>query len=144
MSGARQRSTWSDYALRLAWVASTQSQDPWVQVGATVLRPNHTVAGLGFNGPPSGVDIDWTDREGRRPLVVHAEPNALRHCQPADVAGGILASTHRPCAPCLATIASYGIRRVFYAVENDPNNYDAKELERVSQAFGLHVVRISA
>lgn len=142
MSGERERRPWGEFALTLAVVAAQQSQDPHVQVGAAVLRSDHTVAGLGFNGPPPGVDIDWTDRGRRRPLVVHAEQNALRHSTPADLAGGLLVSTHRPCATCTTVIASYGIRTVFYLFENDPKTYDSAELDRIAEAFSMEIRRI--
>lgn len=128
--------------MTLALVTAQQSQDPYVQVGAAALRPDNTLAGLGFNGPPPGVDIDWADRDRRRPLIVHAEQNALRHSTPAELSGGLLASTHRPCAACTSVIASYGIRRVFYLFENDPRTYDVAELDRLAETFSMQIQRI--
>ena len=142
MSGERQRRSWSEYAMTLATVAAQQSQDPYVQVGVAVLRRNNTVAGLGFNGPPPGVEIDWTDRDRRRPLIVHAEQNALRHSTPEELVGGMLVSTHRPCAACTSMIASYGIRTVFYLFENDPKTYDPAELDRIAEAFSMEIRHI--
>lgn len=116
------RPTWEQYALDLADVAATRSQDPWVPVGAVVLRPDHSVAGVGYNGAPSGVDIDWTDRDTRRAFVIHAETNALRYCTPDSVRGGLIAVSGTPCPVCLTAIAAHGITRVVFRhkLENYP------------------------
>ena len=55
---------------------------------------------------------DWSDRDGRRRFVVHAEANALRYVQPGDA--WLLASTLLPCNDCLRLIASYRIRTIVY------------------------------
>jgi len=104
--------TWERYALELAKVAAMKSKDPWRQVGAVVLRHDKTVAGVGYNGFPSGVEEDWECRERRRLFVVHAEANALRYVKPDE--GWLIASTTLPCNNCLKTIVSYGIKKVVY------------------------------
>lgn len=137
------RPSWDRYALELARVASIRSEDPYVQVGSVVLRPDHSVAGLGYNGAPPGIDIDWSDREARRPAVIHAEANALRWAWPSEVAGGLLASTHMPCQTCLPVIASYGIKRVIFSnllsksgTEID-QRYDFDVAGQVARQLGL-------
>lgn len=76
------RLTWAEYALAMADVARLRSEDPYVKVGACVLRHDHSVAGVGYNGAPPGVEIDWSDRDERRKRVIHAETNALRYVSP--------------------------------------------------------------
>ena len=78
MGTERTRIDWHTYALKLALVASERSEDPYVKVGACVLRLDNSVAGLGYNGAPPEVDIYWHDRDERRKRVIHAEVNALR------------------------------------------------------------------
>ena len=68
--------------MKLAEVASTRSEDPYVKVGAFVLRQDHSIGGIGYSGGPSGVEIDWSDRDTRRQYVIHAEANALRYISP--------------------------------------------------------------
>ena len=114
----RPRPSWEEYALALARVAATRSEDPHRQVGACILRADHSVASLGYNGAPSGVDgVDWSDRDARRPYVMHAEVNALRYIQPFD--GVLLVVSTQPCRTCLVAIAAYGIKRVLYGDEWD-------------------------
>ncbi|MCH2609162.1 MAG: hypothetical protein MKZ92_11575, partial [Pedosphaera sp.] len=66
------RPTWEQYALMIAKVASARSEDPYQQVGACVLRKDHSVAGVGYNGSRQGVEIYWSTRDERRARVIHA------------------------------------------------------------------------
>lgn len=125
---------WEEYGLALARVAAMKSKDPWRQVGACVLRHDRTVAGVGFNGFPAGMEEDWSSRERRRMFVVHAEANALRYVKPEEV--WLLASTTLPCNNCLRLIASYGIRRVVYG-ENYPSDESSLEL---AKEFGVELI----
>ena len=106
------RLSWEEYALQLATAAAARSEDPYERVGAYVLRLDYSVAGVGYNGAPSGVEIDWSDRDRRRERGVHAEVNALRYVRPDE--GYILASTLMPCQDCLRTAAAFGIERIVY------------------------------
>lgn len=119
--------TWEQYALELARVAAKKSKDPWRQVGAVVLRHDNTVAGVGFNGFPAGVEEDWSCRERRRMYVVHAEENALRYICPGE--GRIIASTTLPCNNCLKAIISYGIKTIVYG-ETYPSDESSLELAK--------------
>ena len=49
------RLDWEEYALELARVASLRSEDPFMKVGACVLRNDNSVAGVGYNGAPPGI-----------------------------------------------------------------------------------------
>jgi len=106
------RLSWERYALSLASVAALRSEDPYVKVGACLLRHDKSVAGLGYNGAPPSININWKDRDERRKRVVHAEVNALRYVSPAECF--LLACTHLPCNDCLRMIAAYGIKKVVY------------------------------
>jgi dCMP deaminase len=114
------RISWKEYALQIAMVAAKRSEDPYLKVGACVLRYDNSVAGVGYNGAPPKIEIDWSNRDERRKRVVHAEINALRYVRPNECY--LLACTHIPCNECLRAIASYGIRDVvfrdFYANDN--------------------------
>lgn len=140
MSG---RPSWEQYALGLAIAAAARSEDLNYKVGAVVLRPDNSVAGVGFNGAPSGVTLDWADRDGRRPFVIHAEMNALRYCSRMEVSGGLVAVTHSPCTHCLPMIAAYGIERVVYAYELDEAVHSLDERTSIASGLGIEVVRLS-
>jgi dCMP deaminase len=98
--------------MSIAEVVAKKSKDPWRQVGAVILREDNSIASVGYNGFPQGIEEDWSDREERRKYVIHAEQNALRYTQPGE--GKTLCSTLLPCSDCLKTIAAYKIKRVLY------------------------------
>lgn len=128
------RLSWEKYALELARIASLRSEDPYVKVGACVLRYDNSVAGVGYNGAPPSLDIDWSDRDERRKRVIHAEINALRYSRPGECR--LLACTLLPCNDCLKTIASYGIKKLVFGEEydKDPSSLD------LANEFGIELV----
>jgi len=112
------RPTLDQFALSIADAAATRSEDPKYQVGATVLGHDGRVLGVGYNGPPPGVDLfkaEWISRDIVRPLIVHAETNALIGIRPDEA--GLLATTLGPCARCIGIAARLGIKRI---VSRDP------------------------
>lgn len=131
------RPTWEQYALDIAAAAANRSEDPYMKVGACILRADNSVAGVGYNGAPSGITLDWNNREQRRQYVLHAELNAFRYCTLTDTIGGLLAVTHLPCEQCLKTIAAYGITRVMYTNEIDWNTYNRDVINQVAATFGI-------
>ena len=131
------RIDWERYALSLAKVAALRSEDPFVKVGACVLRHDNSVASLGYNGAPPKVNIDWSDRDERRRRVIHAEANALRYVKPQECR--LLACTLLPCNDCLKVISSYGIKEVVYIEEYDK---DCSSLTLASE-FGINLKKIN-
>ena len=113
------RPSWEEYALLLANTASLRSEDPYIKCGACVLRHDNSVAALGYNGSIPGYDIDWSDRDKRRPFVSHAERSALRYCKPGEAK--LIAVTLSPCQHCIMDIAMFGIKKVIF--QDDYNDY---------------------
>ena len=126
-----ERISWDKYALELAVVASRRSEDPYMKVGACVLRHDHSVAGLGYNGAPKGINIDWSNRDERRSKVIHAEGNALRYVRPDECY--LLACNLLPCNDCLKLAASYGIQKIIFEKFYDRDNSSLS----VAKEFGL-------
>ena len=107
------RLSWEEYALNLAFAASKRSEDPYVKVGACALRFDNSVASVGYNGAPQGIEIDWSDREKRRKFVLHGEQNCLKYTLPNECR--LIAVTLLPCCSCFNLIASYKIPLVVYS-----------------------------
>lgn len=103
---------WPEYAMNIAEAVALKSKDPWKKVGAVILRNDNSIASVGYNGFPAGMEEDWSDRDKRRNYVVHAEQNALRYIRPQECY--LLATTLLPCKDCLRIIAGYGIKKVYY------------------------------
>jgi dCMP deaminase len=133
------RFTFPEYALALAEAASLRSEDPRNQVGAVVLRADNTVAGVGYNGAPTGMAVDWADESAVRRVAIHAEANALRLTTRRDAEGGLMACTLHPCSDCLRAIAAYGITRIYYSRPAGLSHMEAPETARL---LGLRVMRV--
>ncbi len=128
--------------MRLAKTASERSEDPYHKVGCCLLRADHTVAALGFNGAPPGVDLAdevWADRDARRVWILHAEANALRYVKPGEVV--LMASTMMPCSQCVLLAASYGIKEITYTESLDPNVYDVRATLDIAKACGIKITK---
>lgn len=135
-SKGRPRISWEEYALKLAEVAALRSQDPYLTVGACALGKDNQVIGMGYNGAPQNVEIDWSDRDERRKRVVHAEVNCLRFCFPNDIK--LLAVTLFPCSSCLATIASYKVPLIIFRDFYDKDDF----APQLAKEFGIKFKQI--
>ena len=133
------RLSWEEYALRLAEVAALRSEDPRTKVGCVLLRNDHTVASVGYNGAPAGVEIDWNNREEKHKRVIHAEQNALRMIRPNECY--LAAITHTPCNDCLKSIASYGIKKVVFRdlYNKNPDQYNPG---LIAKEFGIELIQL--
>lgn len=111
---------WDHRFLDLAALIASWSKDPSTKCGAVIVRPDRTVASVGFNGFPMGCDDDaefYADRELKLARVVHAELNAILLAR-EDVRGYTM-YTHPPgwgpsCDRCTAHIIQAGIVRVVH------------------------------
>lgn len=134
----RIRLTWEKTALKLAFdIAKYRSQDPYVQVGAVVIKTDGSMF-LGYNGAPSGVNIDWSDREERRRRVIHAEANVLNYVKPGECK--LIAVTHLPCLECLKTIAQKRISKVIYSEELAHCHIDLSK--QLASEFNIELIRV--
>lgn len=127
---------WDHRFLNMARHIAGWSKDPSTKVGAVIVRPDRTVASMGFNGLPRGVE-DTAHRLGNRDtklaLTVHAEINALAFAQEPLRLCTLYVWPLPPCVRCAASIIQHGITRVV-SYEPKPDSkwwdsvMDAKEL----------------
>lgn len=111
----RQRPGWDEYGMLLAYAAAQRSPDPYIQVGAVAFRQDRSTLSAGYNGPLPGVEVDFSDRDKRRPYMVHAEYNCLKLCRISETEGPYyLYVTMLPCARCLETACAYGVKEIIY------------------------------
>jgi deoxycytidylate deaminase len=132
----RPRKSWEETALILAEaIAECRSQDPYVQVGACAVLQDNSIS-LGYNGPPPGIEIDWSEREHRGARVIHAEVNALRAVEPGQCK--FLAVTLLPCRHCMTFIASKAIKKIIFRdiYEKDRMAFD------LAREFGIELVQV--
>lgn len=108
----RKRPDWDEYCMLLAYTAALRSPDPYTIVGAAAFREDRSTVATGYNGALPGIEINWSDREERRPYVIHAEANCLKYAKPGEPY--YLYVTMLPCSNCLATAANYGVKEIIY------------------------------
>ena len=109
------RISWEEYALRIAETASLRSEDIYTKVGACALDHSNRVIGVAYNGLAPGVQVTeefWSNRDYRRPFMIHAETNLLSLFKRGECR--LLACTLLPCSGCAQMISAYGIKKVVY------------------------------
>ena len=105
---------WDDRFITLACEVATWSRDPSTQVGCVIVREDKTVAGLGFNGFPRGMDDGedlYANREVKYQRVLHAEMNAVLNSQ-GPVKGCTAYVSAPTCSNCGLILVQSGIVRV--------------------------------
>lgn len=113
-------SMYMDMATRI----SEQSRAGRRKVGAVIVLPTGLIA-VGWNGTPAGFDnnCEWLCEDGKgydtgktKPEVIHAERNALDKLtrQGVSTEGAVLYVTTAPCMECAKSVASVGIKEVYY------------------------------
>lgn len=106
---------WVERFINLAAHVATWSKDPSSQVGAVIIRPDRSVASVGFNGLPRAVSDDparLTHRETKLLYTVHAELNAILAAREPLHGYSIVVYPFQPCAACAAAIIQAGISEV--------------------------------
>lgn len=106
---------WDRRYLDLAATVAAWSKDPSSKVGAAIVRPDKTIASVGFNGFPRGVADHATryeDRSVKYPFTVHAEVNAILAAQEPLHGYTLYVTPLHPCASCAGAIIQAGIARV--------------------------------
>ena len=109
------RVKWDARFLDLAQSVAGWSRDPSTQVGAVIVRPNRTIASIGYNGFPRGVcDLSQRlqDREEKLAMTVHAELNAILAAREPLHGFTLYVWPFHPCASCAAAIIQAGITEV--------------------------------
>jgi len=101
--------SWDDYYFRLCDANAAKSKDPSTKVGAVIVRPDRTIASMGWNGFPRGVTDEYEDREHKLLRTVHAELNAILNAREPLHGYTIYVSPLFPCSNCAAAIIQSGV-----------------------------------
>ena len=106
---------WDKRFLDMAKLVSTWSKDPSTQTGAVIVRPDKSVASVGFNGFPRGMpdhDELYDLRSEKYSRIIHCEMNAMQFAQDASLLGYTLYTyPFLSCDRCYVHMLQSGITR---------------------------------
>jgi deoxycytidylate deaminase len=107
--------------MQLALTAALNSKDPKTQVGCVLVDANKHMISVGYNAFPYGLDTktretaDQLMKEWKKYMIVHAEANAIHHCNdPARLKGATVYVTLFPCAQCAKMLIHAQVAGVIY------------------------------
>ena len=106
---------WELRFLALACVISTWSKDPSTKVGAIIVRPDMTIASVGYNGFPKNMKDDaylYADRDVKLSRIIHAEMNAILHAREPLHGYTLYTWPMMSCDRCAVQVIQSGIARV--------------------------------
>ncbi len=130
------RPSWEEYFLHIAEAVATRADCSRRQVGAVIVR-DHRIVSTGYNGGrangPSclaGECPRGRQTHAERPgyaegnndysdcIAIHAELNCLLFSSRAEILGGTLYCTVKPCKECWKVIGNSGLTGVVYREES--------------------------
>lgn len=132
------KSDWTTRFLDMARLVATWSKDPSTKVGAVIVRPDRTVASVGYNGFPRGTSDHHqhlNNRDIKLRRTVHAEINAILTSRDSVVGCTIYVTPLHPCASCAGAIIQSGIKRVVAELAKDPHPGWTEDFEAATRMF---------
>lgn len=104
-----------DYLALAEFWGELKSKDPSTKVAAVIIRPDKTVASMGYNGFPRGI-ADTNERLANRdmkyPRMIHAEMNAILTANEPLRGCTLYVYPILPCERCAMHVIQAGIIRV--------------------------------
>lgn len=135
---------WDSRFLDMAALVASWSKDPSTQCGAVIVRPDKTVASVGFNGFPKGCSDDpeiYEERELKYARVVHAELNAILLA--GENVSGYTMYTYPEgvgpsCDRCSAHIIQAGITRVVHQYSPPDEGFAGRWAESIERGLQMY------
>lgn len=106
---------WDSRFLDLAAEVAKWSKDPSTQVGAVIVRPDRTIASVGYNGFPRGMLDDpslLANREEKLSRTIHGEMNAILNAGERVRGCTLYTYPFLTCDRCAVHVIQAGIVRV--------------------------------
>jgi dCMP deaminase len=106
---------WDRRFLELAKYIASWSKDPSTQTGSVIVRSDKTIASMGFNGFPRGIEDDFAllnVREEKYKRVIHCEMNAILFARERLNGYTLYNWPFQSCARCAVHVIQAGITRV--------------------------------
>jgi dCMP deaminase len=124
----KDRLEWDEYFMSIALLASCRSPCQRLHVGSVIVKNNRLIS-MGYNGYIPGAPHISRIQDNHEQSIIHSEINAITDCAKRGVSleGAKIYITHYPCLNCFKSIASCGIKEVFY-LDDYNNNSIVEEL----------------
>ncbi len=131
------RLSWDEYFMAIANLSSVRSPCERLKVGCVLVKDNRVVS-MGYNGFLGGCEHTSIIRDDHEQATIHAEINAVTDAAKRGVSidNSVAYITHYPCLNCYKTLASSGVKKVYYSsyYKNDPL---VKELD-----YGIEMIHL--
>jgi dCMP deaminase len=116
-----ERLDWDEYFMSIAVLASQRSPCKRLNVGSVIVKNNRLIS-MGYNGYIPGAPHISRVQDNHEQSIIHSEINAITDCARRGVSleGAKIYVTHYPCINCFRSIASCGIKEIYY--HDDYNN----------------------
>ena len=138
-----------DYLALAEFWAKLKSKDPSTQTGAVIVRPNNTIASLGYNGFPARIEDlveHYEDRETKYERIIHCEMNAVMNANERVDGCTLYTWPFLSCPRCAVHMITAGIVRVVAPrCPDDKLDRWQEPLERSKRLFkeaGVEVVEV--
>lgn len=106
---------WHKRYVNLAEYIAQWSKDPSTKTGSVIVRPDNTIASVGYNGFPRGIE-DKADllynREEKYKRVIHCEMNAILNARERVDGYTLYNWPGQSCERCAVHVIQAGIIRV--------------------------------
>jgi len=141
---------WAKRYVNLSEYVAQWSKDPSTQTGAVIVRPDNTVASVGYNGFPRGIEDTAEllyNREEKYKRVIHCEMNAILNARERLDGYTLYEWPAQSCERCAVHIIQAGIIKVVspYDVPDDMKSRwgeSWKVTEELFKEAGVEVVYV--
>lgn len=113
---------WDTRFLELAATVASWSKDPSTKAGAVIVRPDKSIASVGFNGFARNMRDDedlYEDREKKYSRIIHCEVNALIHAREQVKGYTLYTYPFMCCDRCVVQMLQAGIQRFVFPEASD-------------------------
>lgn len=140
---------WDRFYVGLARYMSLRSKDPSTKTGAVIVRPDKSVASVGYNGFPRGMEDTpelYANREEKLSRIIHCEMNALMYAREPVRDYTLYTYPFISCDRCYAHMVQAGIAR-FVApypttAQNERWGAAFEKVRREADKMGLEIEEI--
>lgn len=139
---------WNSRFMEMAKMVAGWSKDPRTKCGCVIVRPDKTIAGIGYNGLPRGIadtEDSLRDRDIKHSMIIHAEDNAILNCRDATLQGHtVFVWPIMPCSRCMSKLIQVGIKTVVFGntARDDDEFLNFRLSKEMAAEAGVEMIEI--